>query len=107
MRWTGCSLPSAGSFYFKEPLLVNAPADVVSSISGVRYVIVFLGAYLLTRLKPGWLTEDFEHRAFMAKTVGTAMIVAGLVILGLSGKKQGGAGASLPMVPAQRRELEI
>lgn len=99
-------LAGVGSFLIFYAISNTSPA-VVSSISGLRYVIVFLGAYLLTRLKPEWLSENFERRVLISKSMGTAMIVAGLVIFGLTGKSNGGAGAHLQMLPARRRELEV
>jgi hypothetical protein len=55
----------------------------VSAISGERYAIIFVGAYLLTRLRPDWLREDFSRKVLFAKSVATGLIVAGLVLVGL------------------------
>ncbi len=100
-------LSGVGSFLIFYAISHASPA-IVSSISGVRYAIVFLGAYLLTRMKPEWLRENFQHRVLIGKSAGTALIVAGLVVLGISGKNAGGAGAAhLRALPAGRRqELE-
>ncbi len=97
-------LSGVGSFLIFYAISHASPA-VVSSISGVRYAIVFLGAYLLTRMKPEWLRENFERRVLIGKSAGTALIVAGLVVFGISGKNSGGAGAAhLRALPAERRE---
>ena len=52
---------------------------VVDAISGVRYAIIFVGAYTLTKLRPQWLRENFEGWTLAGKTAGTLLIVAGLV----------------------------
>lgn len=66
---------------------------IVDAISGVRYVIVFIGALLLTRFRPQWLKEDFHKWQLISKSAGTLLVVAGLVLVGLSGGKKGGSGS--------------
>jgi drug/metabolite transporter (DMT)-like permease len=61
----------------------HASPAVVSSISGVRYGIVFVGAFLLTRMRPEWLRENFGRRVLVGKSVGTGLILAGLAALGI------------------------
>lgn len=75
-------ISGVGSFLIFYAISLTNPA-VVDAISGERYVIIFLGAFLLTRLKPDWLTEDFSRRTVLGKSAATALIVAGLVLLGL------------------------
>ncbi len=77
-------ISGVGSFLIYYAISLANPA-VVDSISGVRYVIIFLGALALTRLRPEWLREDFSRRTLMGKTAATLMIVLGLALLGLSG----------------------
>jgi uncharacterized membrane protein len=79
-----------GSFLVIFALSRANPA-VVESISGVRYVIVFLGAYAITKWKPDWFREDFQSWVLVAKAVATGLVVAGLVVVGLQG--EGGAAA--------------
>lgn len=74
-----------GSFLVFYAIDLAHPA-VVDAISGVRYAVIFLGAYLLTQLRPQWLKENFRGWTLVGKTVATLLIVAGLVLLGLSGK---------------------
>lgn len=95
-------LAGVGSFLIFYAISHASPA-IVSSISGVRYAIVFLGAYLLTRMKPEWLRENFERRVLIGKCAGTALIVAGLVIFGL--KSGGGGAAHLRALPAEWRRF--
>lgn len=73
-----------GSFLIFYAISLTNPA-VVDAISGERYAIIFIGAYLLTRFKPDWLTEDFSRRTVIGKSAATALIVAGLVLLGMVG----------------------
>jgi drug/metabolite transporter (DMT)-like permease len=66
--------------------------SLVEAISGVRYVIVFLGAYAVTRWRPSWFREDFGRRAVLIKVLGTALVVAGLVLAGLHGDTGSSSG---------------
>jgi uncharacterized membrane protein len=77
-------MAGVGSFLIYYAISLENPA-VVDAITAVRYVIIFLGAYLVTKLKPRWLEEDFAGVVLIGKTVATLLVVAGLVILGLQG----------------------
>jgi drug/metabolite transporter (DMT)-like permease len=83
-------ISGVGSFLIFFAISRANPA-VVDAISGIRYVIIFLGAFLLTRVKPDWLREDFHPRALIGKSVATGLIVAGLVLVGLHGAESGSA----------------
>lgn len=78
-----------GSFLVVFAVSRANPA-VVSAISGVRYVIIFLGAYGITKLRPKWFQEDFSTWSMTAKVVATLLVVAGLVVVGLHGGRTGG-----------------
>jgi len=85
-----------GAFLVVVAVSRTNPA-LVEAISGTRYVVVFLGAYAITRWRPQWFKEDFTTRALLIKTVGTVLVVAGLVLAGLHGGHGGhggGGGAS-------------
>jgi drug/metabolite transporter (DMT)-like permease len=82
-----------GSFLIFYAISLAHPA-VVDSISGVRYVIIFLGALLLTKFKPMWLKEKFRGWQLLTKTVATALVIAGLVIVGTSGANSANSGPS-------------
>lgn len=84
-------LAGVGSFLVVFAVSRSSPA-VVSAISGVRYVIVFAGAWLITKFQPDWFTEDFTKRAVALKAVATCLVITGLVLVGL----HGGKGASSP-----------
>jgi drug/metabolite transporter (DMT)-like permease len=74
-----------GSFLIYVAISKANPA-MVDAISGLRYAIVFLGAFLLTRLKPRLLREDFRRHALIGKTVATSLVAAGLALLGVVGR---------------------
>ena len=76
-------LSGVGSFLIFYAISLAHPA-IVDAISGVRYVIIFLGALLLTKLKPMWLKERFHGWQLFTKSAATALVVAGLVVVGSS-----------------------
>jgi hypothetical protein len=80
-----------GSFLVVLALSRANPA-LVEAISGVRYIVIFIGAYAITMLKPSWFREDFRKWMLVAKVAATCLVVAGLVLLGLHGHTGGGAG---------------
>jgi drug/metabolite transporter (DMT)-like permease len=82
-------LAGVGSFLVVYAVSRASPA-LVEAISGVRFVIIFVGAYAVTRLKPSWFCEDFRRWVLLAKVTATGLVVAGLVLVGLhSGKGAG------------------
>jgi drug/metabolite transporter (DMT)-like permease len=74
-----------GSFLIYVAISKANPA-IVDAISGLRYAIVFVGAFLLTRLKPSLLREDFRRHALIGKTVATGLVAAGLALLAVEGR---------------------
>src|SRR5579884_885089 len=81
-------IAGVGSFLVIYAVSRANPA-LVEAISGVRYVIVFLGAWAITRWKPSWFREDFRGWVLAAKIAATALVVAGLVFVGLRGGRGG------------------
>ncbi len=73
-----------GSFLIFYAISRAHPA-IVAAISGLRYVIIFAGAFLITKMYPRWLKEDFRGWALVSKSIATGLIVAGLVLVGLHG----------------------
>lgn len=69
-----------GSFLVFYAISKANPA-VVEAISAERYAIVFLGAFLVTRLKPSWLSENFGGWVLAGKVAATGLVAAGLVLL--------------------------
>lgn len=72
----------------------RASPSVVEAISGIRYVVIFAGAYIITTWRPSWFREDFGRRALLVKLAGTGLIVAGLILVGLHGGSGGTGGPS-------------
>lgn len=75
-------LAGVGSFLVVFAISRASPA-IVEAISGVRYVVIFIGALAISFLKPEWFKEDFSGRVLAAKLTATALIVAGLAVVGL------------------------
>ena len=73
-----------GSFLVYYAISLANPA-MVEAISGVRYVIIFAGAYLITISKPQWFRENFHGTALAGKAAATALVIAGLVLASLRG----------------------
>ena len=81
-------LAGVGSFLVVYALSHASPS-IVQAISGARYAVIFIGAYLITKFKPLWFHEDFTGRALIAKVAGTCLVIAGLVLVGLQGGQTG------------------
>jgi drug/metabolite transporter (DMT)-like permease len=82
-----------GSFLVVFAVSRTSPS-MVEAISGIRYVIIFLLAWAITQWRPRWFREDFTRRALLIKALGTAMVVAGLILAGLQGSSAGSGGPS-------------
>jgi hypothetical protein len=76
-----------GSFLIFLAISETSPA-LVEAITGLRYVIIFLGAYGITKMHSDWLREDFSGPVLLGKTAATALVVAGLVVLGLNSEEE-------------------
>jgi drug/metabolite transporter (DMT)-like permease len=85
-------ISGVGSFLIFYAISLTHPA-IVDAIGGVRFAIIFVGAVLLTNLRPQWLREDFTGRELVIKTAATALVVAGMVWLAIHGGHEE-AGAS-------------
>ena len=87
-------IDGVGSFLIFYAISLTHPA-IVDAISGVRFVIIFVGALLLTRMRPAWLQEDFSGRTLAIKVFATAIIVTGMVWLAMhGGQDEVGAGTT-------------
>lgn len=86
-------LAGVGSFLVVFAVSRIAPS-LVEAISGVRYVVIFIGAYLITQFRPSWFKEDFTRRALVIKIVGTSLVVAGLILVGINGGSGSSGGPS-------------
>lgn len=94
-------LSGVGSFLIFYAISLTHPA-IVDAISGVRYAAIFVGAILLTKFRPQWLKESFNGWQLAVKSIATALVVAGLVLVGL---KSGGSGTGGPS--AQTRSHRV
>lgn len=79
-------ISGVGSFLIFYAISLASPA-LVDAITGVRYVIIFVGAYGITVMRPGWLSEDFSAPVLLGKMIATTLVVAGLVLLGVHSKE--------------------
>jgi uncharacterized membrane protein len=84
-------LAGVGSFLVVYAISRTNPA-LVEAISGVRYAVIFVGAYAITMWRPAWFREDFRRWALVAKATATSLVIAGLVLVGLNGARGGAAG---------------
>ena len=90
-------LNGLGSFLVFYAISLTRPA-LVDAITGLRYAIIFGVSYGLTVLRPRWLREDFTGAVLFGKTLATALVVAGLVLVGLQGGgSQAEASQFLPL----------
>jgi drug/metabolite transporter (DMT)-like permease len=71
-----------GAFLVYYAISLTNPA-MVAAIDALRYVIVFVGAFLITVARPQWLREQFHGMTLLFKTVATALVVVGLVLASL------------------------
>jgi drug/metabolite transporter (DMT)-like permease len=83
-------LAGVGSFLVTFAVSRTSPA-LVTAISGVRYAVIFIGAYVITMWKPEWFREDFRKWVLTAKVVATCLVAAGLAVVGIQGKAGGSA----------------
>jgi uncharacterized membrane protein len=73
-----------GSFLIFFAISRTSPA-IVSAISGLRYAIVFVGVYYVTRFHSEWLREEYRGWPLISKTLGTLLVIIGLVFISLGG----------------------
>lgn len=86
-------IAGVGSFLVIYAISKTSPS-MVEAIAGVRYVVIFIGAYAVTRWRPAWFREDFTRRALVVKALGTGLVVVGLILAGLHGNTAGPGGPS-------------
>jgi drug/metabolite transporter (DMT)-like permease len=84
-------MAGVGSFLVMYAISRANPA-IVNAVAGVRYAVIFLGAFLLTKFRPMWLKETFCGSELAGKSIATLFVIAGLAVVGLAGGNKGGAG---------------
>ncbi|HXE12797.1 MAG TPA: EamA family transporter [Bryobacteraceae bacterium] len=77
-------LAGVGSFLVIYALSRTSPS-LVQAITGIRYATIFVGAYLITKFRPSWFREDFGGRSLFVKALGTSLVIAGLILVGIHG----------------------
>lgn len=80
-------LAGVGAFLIVFAISRTSPS-LVEAIAGVRYAVIFVGAYLFTRLRPDWICENFTRPVLIGKSIATLMVAAGLVFLAVGGKSR-------------------
>jgi drug/metabolite transporter (DMT)-like permease len=95
-------LAGVGAFLIVFAISRTSPS-LVEAIAGVRYALIFVGAYLFTRLRPDLICENFTRPVLIGKSIGTLMVAAGLVFLAIGGKSR----SSHPQAGMQSREQVI
>ena len=71
-----------GSFLIFYAISLTHPA-IVDALAGVRYTVVFVGAFALSRLCPSVLNEDFHGWTLAGKLSGTGLVATGLALLAI------------------------
>lgn len=84
-------MAGVGSFLVVFAVSRATPA-LVLAVSGIRYVVIFVGAYAITTWKPSWFREDFHKWVLVAKATATSLVITGLVLVGLHGARGGPGG---------------
>ena len=56
-----------GSFLAVFAVSRTSPS-IVEAISGVRYMVVFIGAYLITKFRPSWFKEQFGGKSLLPRS---------------------------------------
>jgi drug/metabolite transporter (DMT)-like permease len=79
-----------GSFLLFYAISRTSPA-MVEAITGLRYVLIFLGAYGITKTRPSWLRENFRGSVLAGKAIATILVVIGLILVGMRSGGQAGA----------------
>jgi drug/metabolite transporter (DMT)-like permease len=76
------AIAGGASFLIFYAVSLEHPA-LIEAVGGFRFVVIFIAALALTRIKPHWLREKFHGWTLAVKIIGTAFIIAGLAGLGL------------------------
>ncbi|TSC60202.1 MAG: Uncharacterized protein LiPW15_80 [Parcubacteria group bacterium LiPW_15] len=77
------ALSGASSFLIFYGIALEAQPALVESLSGVRFVLIFLIAFAISKIKPAWLNEKFRGWILAGKIIATILILLGLLGLGL------------------------
>jgi drug/metabolite transporter (DMT)-like permease len=90
-------LSGVGSFLTFYAISLTHPS-IVDAISGLRYILIFAGALVLTKFRPGWLRENFGRHQLISKAIATCLVVAGLVFVGLNSRQKESTTSAVAIV---------
>jgi len=76
-------LAGSGSLLLFYAIKLEKHPAIIESINGFRYVLVFILAYIITRIRPDLIKESIKGTKVFTKAVATVFIVCGLSILGV------------------------
>lgn len=91
-------IDGVGSFLIFYAISLTHPA-IVDAIGGIRFVIIFVEAVLLTQFRPQWLSERFTGRELAVKVLATAVIIIGMIWLAVHGGHDEASTATLGLRP--------
>lgn len=77
------AIAGTGSLLIFYAIKLEKHPAIVESINGARYIIVFILAYALTRIRPDLLTETIKGWRAFSKITATLLILLGLTGIGL------------------------
>ncbi len=77
------AIAGTGSLLIFYAIKLEKHPAIVESINGARYVVVFILAYALTKIRPDLLTETVKGWRAFSKITATLLILLGLTGLGL------------------------
>lgn len=61
----------------------SGPVSLVTTITKLRFVLIFIGATLLTKVHPGILHEPLKTTVLTQKLIATAMITSGAILVAI------------------------
>lgn len=76
------AIAGTGSLLIFYAIKLESHPALVEAINGMRYVIVFIAAFAVTRLLPGLLNETMRGWKVYSKIAATILIILGLTGLG-------------------------
>ena len=76
-------LAGSGSVMLFYAIKLQDHPAVIESINGFRYVLVFILAFIITKVRPDLLKESLKASKVFIKAAATILIIGGLSILGV------------------------
>ena len=73
---------AAGTFVFIA--ISNGPVALVSTITNIRPLFIFVFSLIISRFYPNFINEHLNRRTIIVKLIGIVMITGGVAIISLS-----------------------